>query len=219
MKNQIIYILILFSGITYFIPEGKAQSANNKSVEATFIGGHGYLLESHSKKVMLDAVIYWEGYNWGYIKPPLVVKEEIENAREPFDSIDLIFVSHAHTDHYNPQMIEKSMLKNKNAALIVTQEVYDAIEANADSLAEYNDRIWIPDLNFYQSIDTTVNEIPVTITEIPHGQENMELLVFSFLLDSIRFLQLNSWNSITSEMYDTLGFNKKRADVCFLGYD
>ena len=103
MKNQIIYILILFSGITYFIPEGKAQSANNKSVEATFIGGHGYLLESHSKKVMLDAVIYWEGYNWGYIKPPLVVKEKIENAREPFDSIDLFIFTFFVTFVLNPE--------------------------------------------------------------------------------------------------------------------
>ncbi|MFC2137386.1 T9SS type A sorting domain-containing protein [Bacteroidota bacterium] len=207
-----LYIVLIFISIN-------AKTQNASEVSATFIGSHGYLIESSTKKVMLDAVIYWEGDNWGYIKPPVEIKEDIEKANRPFHSIDLIMVSHAHTDHYNPGMLEKCMLQHEDATLIVTDEVYNAIKAEVDSLSLYNNRIFVPELSFYNTLDTTINDIPLTITPIPHGAENMELFVYSFILDSMRFLQLNSWNSITSEMYDTLGFNRARADVCILGYD
>lgn len=194
-------------------------ASDTSFVNSTFIGSHGYFLESSDKKVALDAHIYWEGSNHGYIKPTEEIKENIENANEPFNDIDLLLVSHAHADHYNAQIIENSMNLNEEAILVVTPEVYDAISTEATNISSFQERIWVPELKFYESIDTIINEIALSVTNIKHGQENMPLYVYSFVLDNIRFTQLNSWNSISGEMYDTLGFNKEKADVAFLGYD
>ncbi len=188
-------------------------------ITAKFIGSHGYFIESGSKKIALDAHIYWEGSYWGYIKPTVQIKTDIENAVSPFNDIDLLLISHAHKDHYNTEMIEKSMSKNPNAIIITTKAVFNALQNEAQAFSVFQDRIWVPDIGFYQSIDTTINEIPLMITNSEHGKEKMELLIFSFVLDGLRFVQLNSWNSITGAMYDTLGFNQQRADIAFLGYD
>lgn len=217
MKKQFISKGILFILIISGLSTSYAQ--DNKEVKAWFLGSHGFLLESPGKKVALDAIIYWEGYNYGYIKPPLAVKEKIEAAMSPFDSLDLILISHAHIDHFNSSMVEKSMSKNPKAVLVTTPEVYTIIKTQAPGITAYTDRIWIPKLKFYTSKDTLINGISLSITDIPHSTENMNLFVFSFTLENTRFLQLNSWNSITAQMYDTLGFNKTRADVTFLCYD
>jgi ribonuclease BN (tRNA processing enzyme) len=187
-------------------------------VSASFIGSHGYLLQSSHSKVALDALIYWEGDNYGYIKPSRALADKMEMAESPFDSLDLILIGHAHTDHYNTEIVERSMLRNKKAVLVTTPEVFQDIKSHVDSFSFYSDRIWVPDLEFYHSADTIINNIPLTITSIPHGSANMELYIPSIVLDSIKFVQLNGWNSITPEAYDTLGFNKKPADVIFLCY-
>jgi len=187
-------------------------------VSAYFIGSHGYLLESSKSKVSLDALIYWEGSNYGYIKPPLQVADQMEAAVSPFDSLDLILIGHAHEDHYNTEIVERSMLKNPDAVLVTTPDVRADIEANVDSFSYYSNRVWSPDIEFYHSVDTVINEIPLTITSIPHGTAGMKLYIPAIELDSIRFVQLNSFNSLTAQDYDTLGFNKERADVIFLCY-
>jgi len=211
LRKGFIYPL-LFSFTTLSIAQDTAR------VSAYFIGSHGYLLESSKAKVALDALIYWEGDNYGYIKPPLAVAEEMEAAAPPFDSLDLILIGHAHNDHYNTEIVERSMLKNEDAVLVTTPGVLDDIEASVDSLSFYSDRIWVPELELFQSADTIIHDIPLTITCIPHGNYNMELYVPAIELDSIRFVQLNGWNSLTTQEYDTLGFNKEQADVIFLCY-
>jgi hypothetical protein len=216
MKNNFTLqglFVLLFLGIN-LINFGQ----DTAKVSAYFIGSHGYLLESSHAKVALDALIYWEGTNYGYIKPPSAVASQMESAVSPFDSLDLILIGHAHEDHYNTEIVERAMLKNEHAVLVTTPDVRNDIESNVDSFSFYSDRIWVPDLEFYHSADTVINDIPLTITSIPHGSSGMELYVPAFELDSIRFVQLNGWNSLTAVAYDTLGFNDKRADVIFLCY-
>lgn len=195
------------------------KAADTDSVSVWFIGSHGYLLESSEKKVALDALIYWDGSYYEYIKPPLALNQKMKAAKAPFDSLDLILIGHAHKDHFNAETVERSMLKNQNAILVTTPEIRSNLASKVDSFSHYSDRIWAPQLEFRNSKDTTINEIPITITCIAHGNENMDLFVFSFVMDNIRFLHMNSWNSLTATDYDTLAFNKERADVAFLGYD
>lgn len=206
--------ILLFLGITSI-----SFAQDTAKVSAYFIGSHGYLLESSNAKVALDALIYWEGSNYGYIKPPLDVANQMQAADSPFDSLDLILIGHAHEDHYNTEIIERSMLKNENAVLVCTPDVRNDIEASVDSFSFYSNRVWSPDIALMQSRDTIINGIPLTLTSIEHGSEGMKLYIPAFELDTIRFVQLNSWNSLTAQDYDTLGFNKERADVIFLCYD
>lgn len=215
MKRLLLKITICLLAVNSLFSSLSAQ--DTAKVTSTFIGSQGYLLESESKKVALDAIIYWGDYNYGYIKPPIEIKPKIEEASSPFNKLDLILISHAHKDHCNSTMIEKSMTNNPEALLITNSEVYNKIANEVQDISTFEDRIWIPDLEFYHSIDTVIKEIPLTITNIEHGTD--KLYVYSFVLDGIRFVQLNSWNTITGEMYDTLGFNKTRADIAYLGYD
>jgi hypothetical protein len=216
MNNKQTLSGLLFTILCFINP--LCQGQDTSSVNAYFIGSHGYLLESENSKVALDALIYWEGQNYGYIKPPLEVANQMSASASPFDSLDLILIGHAHEDHYNTEIVERAMLKNLNAVLVTTPDVINDISAHVDSFSFYSDRVWVPNLEFYQSVDTVINNIPLTITSIPHGGSSMELYVPAIELDSIRFVQLNGWNSLTAEAYDTLGFNKKRADVIFLCY-
>lgn len=218
MKSKLIYagvLTVLFS--SYIIAD---YSQDTAKVSAYFIGSHGYLLKSSTKKVALDALIYWTGDIYGYIGPPEEIMKKMELSEKPFDSIDIIMVSHAHSEHYNTKIIEKVMLKNKNTVMLIPQEVYDILKNNVDSLNKYNDRIIVPHISFYHSFDTIIKGVPITITNLAHGPtREMNLFTYSFEMDSIRFLHLNQWNDLNSAMLDTLGFNKKRADVAFIGSD
>lgn len=216
--QKLIIMKTIFTFLLSILLFGFTESYSQTSeVSATFIGSHGYLLESDTQKIALDALMHWEGNHYGYIKPPVSVKEKVLAAETPFDNIDLILISHAHQDHYNVEIINQSMLLNPEAILICPSDVYSDIKNNTENFDDFKNRTWSPQLELYNSIDTAINYVDLFITKIEHG--NINLFVYSFLLNNIRFTQLNSWNSITSAMYDTLSFNKVKTDVMFLGYD
>ena len=194
------------------------SAAEADSVSALYTGSHGYLLQSSTQKVALDALIYWEGSNYGYIKPPEVAKQMMESAKSPFDSLNLILIGHGHSDHFNPEIIESAMLKSPKAILVASPEVVNVIESAVDSFSYYSDRIWAPELEILESADTVISDIPLTITCVEHDG-TWNLFVFSFVLDNIRFLHLNGFNPLTNDDLDTLAFNRERADVAFLCYN
>lgn len=210
MKSKLItYTLLLFTYI------GIAQ--NETSIQSTFIGSHGYFLESANKKVAVDAHIYWTDYNYGYIGPTYEIKNNIENANEPFDKLDLVLISHNHSDHYNTEVIENSMALNPNAIIVTNPEVYNILATEANNFSSFKERVYAPQIEHYNSIDTTINEIELSITCVDHF--DIDLYMYSFVMEGVRITHLNGWNPLDTISIDTVGVTRNKADIALLSYD
>jgi L-ascorbate metabolism protein UlaG (beta-lactamase superfamily) len=89
-------------------------------VRITCLANEGFLLEAGDTRVLLDALV-GDGLP-DYPVVPVTLRQELESARGRFAGIDLILVSHAHADHFDPAAVARHLRANPEAAFLSTPE-------------------------------------------------------------------------------------------------
>ncbi len=69
-------------------------------LEITYVANEGFLLAGGGKKVLIDAL--FDGGIAGYPTIPDELRPSLEQARPPFDGVDLVLATHFHGDHFGP---------------------------------------------------------------------------------------------------------------------
>ena len=107
------------TGATSFAPDAQA------GVAITFLANEGVLLSSGGRQVLIDAL--FERYETGYAVPADSTRAALEGAARPFDSVDLILVTHRHGDHFHPAPVAGHLLANAGATLLTSAQVIDSL--------------------------------------------------------------------------------------------
>ena len=71
-----------------------------KNCEVTYISNEGFLFEIDGKKVLIDALFDEIKGNW-CDSPSDSIIDLMKNSKHPFDSIDIVAITHKHIDHFN----------------------------------------------------------------------------------------------------------------------
>jgi L-ascorbate metabolism protein UlaG (beta-lactamase superfamily) len=88
-----------------------------KGLSIRYIANEGLLIAGGGKQVLIDGL--HREYRPAYLFPPPELQAVLENARPPYDKIDLLLVSHIHLDHFHPQAIG-SYLKNNPKSIFAS---------------------------------------------------------------------------------------------------
>src|SRR5262245_3476964 len=72
---------------------------NGTSVTVRYIANEGVLIAAANKQILIDGL--HREYKPAYLFPPPEMQTLLENARAPYDKIDLVLVSHVHLDHFH----------------------------------------------------------------------------------------------------------------------
>lgn len=190
MKNPLTYRLILvalslslsitlLTSAQYGITNHFSGSGNNKisasdgSIQAglkiTFIANEGFLLNSPSKKVLIDA-LYKNVYSPN-VKPSAQLIQKMENADPPFDNIDIICITHDHNDHYDINCVGKHLEKDIKAILVCPNSVANAFR-NYSNYNAIKERIISITAGSGVKVDTIFNDVPITIFGFRHCLSN-----------------------------------------------
>ena len=110
--------------------------------------------------------------------------DKMANAEEPFNDIGLFLITHEHRGHFDYELLGQCFTNNPNAILVTTPGVYDILEAQIANFAEFEDRIFAPELDFYVSFDTTISEIPLRMVKAEHWG-GVDLFNFDFNLEGM----------------------------------
>ena len=125
----------------------------------TFVDNDCFLLVADGKKILVDA------------HERIVSREiwsAIQEARPPFDGVDLLLVSHNHADHFDPDLIGPQLLLSPNALLATTQEVADALEAGFPDYAQVQDRVRVFGPAEGERVSVTLNGIEMEVLYLSH---------------------------------------------------
>lgn len=106
------------------VPKIAAQGRTD-GVTITFLANEGVMLSAGGRKVLIDALFL--KYGPEYAVPADSTLVSLQRARIPFDSVDVILVTHRHGDHFHPVPMAAHLRANPRATLLTSQQVIDSL--------------------------------------------------------------------------------------------
>ena len=150
-------------------------------VSITFIANEGVMLSDGRHKVVIDAL--FERYESFPIAHD-TIQRALASARAPFDSLDLILVTHHHGDHFHPAPVVSHLMANPRSRLVASSHVIDSLRSRVTRGAPVNSRILSRTTPPGQRRREVINGIPVEILGIAHGgRRPSEVEHLGFIVD------------------------------------
>ncbi|MBN2523071.1 MAG: MBL fold metallo-hydrolase [Bacteroidales bacterium] len=169
-NNILIKPIILILILNLYLLNVRCSSVEKESLSVTYVANCGFLIESGTKKILVDA-LFKEGYN-RYEIPDSGTRILLTSNKEPFNNIDLILITHSHADHFDPEMVIRCMVNNPDAKLLCPEQVLDIIGKDPAGYEKIRSRITecTPDTFTTEKIE--IDGIEVTACRLAHGYQN-----------------------------------------------
>jgi len=187
---------------------------SQETIIVTYIANEGFLVTSGDKKILFDG-IFSNGSGKFYTPTAEALINE-RNAASPFDNIDILFNSHNHADHIDPNFILEHLGNNSNATLIAPRQSADDLSL-ADGFDTLQKRIRaIPRAN-HSRFDTTINDIGLEAYSFTHANGNTSVQNIGYIANLNGFTLFHSGDS-DPEILDTFqlySLSEKNIDLAF----
>ncbi len=168
-------ILIIYSGCGY-----AHQSDSRHHATAQYLGNEAVLIVNDSNKVLFDPFFHTD---FGiYQLVPKQIQKDIMRGHPPFDDIKLVFVSHAHADHFAAADMLRFLLAQKTVELIAPLQAVNQL-GQLEGYANVEKRVHSVALKLGQEIwRKSIRNTEVEAVRIPHagwpGRAEVENIVF-----------------------------------------
>ncbi len=150
-------------------------------VGITYISNDGFMIASESKKILVDGLIK---NPWGYSNTPDKVFENMIKARSPFDRIDLLLFSHAHRDHFEPQMALEVLMAHPETILVGNEIVYKELkEAAGEDFSKISAQVKNINPEWGTIIQETVNGVDLKIFPVNHSTQERPYVTLAYIMD------------------------------------
>jgi L-ascorbate metabolism protein UlaG (beta-lactamase superfamily) len=210
---------------------GAMQSHSSSSAKATvtYIANEGFLIESGDSKILVDAVFGGIRGTWCEQPSDSVLTLMVEGL-EPFDSVDVLLVTHYHSDHFNAGMVSEFMANNTRATLVCPRQVKDILSKN-QSYGIYAARILAIDPSDKHDTTIILGDLQIIAGRMKHGSyfemdslsgqmmdlhRGVENIAYLIQTDSCTFLHSGDAAIQSFEWYSRSGFAAKAVDIAFM---
>jgi L-ascorbate metabolism protein UlaG (beta-lactamase superfamily) len=184
-----------------------------KGVSVTYVGNAGFLIKAGDKKILMDAT--FKGYA-GQYQLPASIQEQIALGRPPFDGLDLILATHAHGDHFDPDLTRQCLQNNPKAVFGSTSQVTSKLTEFPDRVVTFNPTQGNADCKESQGIN-------IEALYLPHGakaSDGKELLNYGYIV-SVNGIRIFHTGDIDLQQFsydDFRGYQlpEKKIDLAFI---
>ncbi|PHR57686.1 MAG: hypothetical protein COA43_11765 [Robiginitomaculum sp.] len=179
-------------GIVALSAVGLLAFAHDDHGDATYLANEAILISQGDVKVLFDP-FFPTGFGT-YLEVPSAMKAKIMAGAAPFDSVDAVFVSHVHPDHFDVSDMVKYMKAHPSVHLFISAQGVEMMQSemedgDAKADAEIFKRITGFALKYKDAPQSkTVGKIKVDVVRIPHAgwpsRADVSNLVFRVTLDN-----------------------------------
>lgn len=199
------------------LPRMAPKNFEKPWVDITYISNDGFLITSKTKKIVVDSLI---DNPWGYSNTPDKVFADMVSARPPFERIDLLLFSHAHRDHFEPEMAVK-VLKGHPETILVGNEIVckELKEAAGDDFPQISQQVKNINPDWGRIVAETINGVNLKIFPVNHGMPERPYVTLAFILDmnGINVLHMGDIYAPSNEEYfKTFQLQNMDIDVAFI---
>ncbi|MCF6289141.1 MAG: MBL fold metallo-hydrolase [Proteobacteria bacterium] len=181
MKKAI--FLLLIPAIISF--KSHAHDAHNQQAMATYLGNEAIMIENADSKILFDPFFH-NNYNL-YQLVPEEMRQALFNNQAPYDNIDVIFISHAHGDHFAADDVLRYLTSYPKIKLVAPKQAIDKLMALENSQAVKKQTIAIELKRGDKPKTIKLDKLLIEAVRIPHagwpGRADVSNLVFRVTLD------------------------------------
>jgi L-ascorbate metabolism protein UlaG (beta-lactamase superfamily) len=223
IKSIPLLIILVFGATGLSSQEVKTQCS------VTYIANDGFLYETKTGKVLVDALFGGINGNW-CDQPNDSVSNLMLNGIVPFNNIDVVLITHYHSDHFNGPMVMSFLRNNKKPVLICPSQVDDMLKKNPgyDDVADR-----IKGLESKRQSDTllTANNLNIRALRFNHGSFfetdsatgkifdlHSDVENFGYIIDADSFSLFHSGDCSFSDKshFESYHFGDRHFDIVFL---
>jgi len=185
-------------------------------VSITFLANEGVLLSAGDQQVLIDAL--FRKYETGYAVPADSTREALERARAPFDSVELILVTHRHGDHFHPASVASHLRENPRAMLLTSAQVIDSLRGRLSAERDLTPQLLARTTAHGARRREIINGITVELLGLPHGgarHRHVEHLGYIVDIGGRRVLHVGD-TDVSEETFAPFRLDTARIDVALL---
>ena len=140
--------------------------AQGSGVTLTYLGNMGVLLEGGGRRVVIDGLHRGELAEYAAVPPELL--GPLEEARAPFEAVDLAFSTHRHRDHFDARAVAARLEADSVVVYVAARETVDSLFART-SLASGDSRVHgvVPPAGGEVSVEA--GGLSLAILDLPHN--------------------------------------------------
>ncbi len=128
MSNLKIFLLLFIFPFTAF---------SQHSI--SYIANEGIFIQTEHKSILIDAI--FDNYYETYSSPSEQTIRHLNAKETPYQIIDLLLVTHAHLDHFNPEMVGTFLRSHPETELICPNQAVDSIVKMANNFESLAPRL------------------------------------------------------------------------------
>jgi L-ascorbate metabolism protein UlaG (beta-lactamase superfamily) len=175
------------------------------------------LLVGGGKKVLIDALFLRYGREYAVAADSTQLA--LAAARAPFDSVDLVLVTHRHGDHFHPAPVAAHLRANPRAALLTSRQVIDSLRGRIPPGVGAEARLLARTTAPGARRRETVNGVAVELLGLPHGyarrNASVEHLGYLVEIGGRRVLHLGD-TDISEPAFAPFRLDTARIDVALI---
>lgn len=186
-------------------------------LQITALGNEGFLVRAGSSTVIVDGL--YRGLP-GYVAPTGEQRRAREMAEPPFDTVDLVLVTHDHPDHFDAGVVAGHLEANPRAVLIATPMAVDLLREEGERFRSISERVREVYPAEGESEYIEVGDIDIEILNLHHGRNRslpVENLGFVVEMNGVSFLHIGD-TLVTPEELSGLDLSQKGIDLAFVPY-
>lgn len=196
---------------------------------ATYVANEGFLVQTDKHTILIDALFGNIKGDW-CAQPGDSIADVMLNGRAPFDKVDVVLVTHWHSDHFNQSMMMQFLMKNPKSMLICPDQVNELLKQDARyaKIAEQ-----VNSVKSRIPFDTTLalKGMKIRALRLNHGSyfetdsttgkkfdrhSGVENLAYLIETDGITLFHSGDDSPANKELYATYEIGKLELDAAFL---
>jgi L-ascorbate metabolism protein UlaG (beta-lactamase superfamily) len=169
----------------------------------------GFLVDYNGIRILIDALFFDSR-----LPIPNERLEAMQSGKPPFDQIDLILITHDHSDHFDVTLVGNNMLSNPDAILISTDVVVEKLGSFPD-FPKIQERVIGLHLEENESEQVYIDTIDVEIFHLSHGIPAVPNFGYLITLGDLIFMHTGDMDPNSVKLLDLEAFKLAEREIDF----
>jgi len=187
-------------------------------VTVRYIANEGVLIASGGKQILIDGL--HREYKADYLFPPPEMQSVLENARAPYDKINLLLVSHIHLDHFHPESIGLYLKNNPRSVFASSGQAVDEVTKGFTDHEKIRSQIKPVTHEWRKSVDMNLDGLRIKFLGLHHsGERFKDVQNFGHVIEigGKKLLHIGDAD-MTAENFSAFNLPQEKIDIAFIPY-